>query len=107
MDTVDSTVLLESPCCSTDPHNTHKAHFLFELLCKTPVPAPLAIEIALHGRQHDVINLGTQNGGMCKKYGINKLHLQGKGSLGIGKVVLVNLEKFTHLINCEEVSNAL
>lgn len=35
--------------------------------------AEQAIELALHGRQHDVINFGTQTGGMCKKYGINKV----------------------------------
>ncbi|KAL6136940.1 hypothetical protein ACLB2K_062235 [Fragaria x ananassa] len=31
---------MESPG-STNPHNIRKAKFLFELLCKTPVPAPL------------------------------------------------------------------
>nr|XP_011465322.1 PREDICTED: uncharacterized protein LOC101314470 isoform X2 [Fragaria vesca subsp. vesca] len=71
MSTVDSTVLVVSPG-STDPDIMRKAKYLFKLLCKTPVPAPLAIELALHGRQHDLIKLGTQKGGMCKKYGINR-----------------------------------
>ncbi|KAL6143928.1 hypothetical protein ACLB2K_054623 [Fragaria x ananassa] len=93
MDTVDSTVIMESPG-STDPHNIRKAKFLFELLCKTPVPAPLAIEMALHGRQHDVINLGTQNGGMCKKYGINKEEFD-KFWRGL-KSCLKELEDLTH-----------
>nr|XP_011470809.1 PREDICTED: uncharacterized protein LOC101300778 isoform X2 [Fragaria vesca subsp. vesca] len=93
MDRVDSTVIMESPG-STDPHNIRKAKFLFELLCKTPVPAPLAIEMALHGRQHDVINLGTQNGGMCKKYGINKEEFD-KFWRGL-KSCLKELEDLTH-----------
>ncbi|PRQ18831.1 hypothetical protein RchiOBHm_Chr7g0210441 [Rosa chinensis] len=71
MSTVDSTVLVVPPC-STDPDIMRKADYLFKLLLKTPVPAPLAIELALHGRQHDLIKLGTQKGGICKKYGINK-----------------------------------
>ncbi|XP_040367611.1 uncharacterized protein LOC112175959 isoform X5 [Rosa chinensis] len=31
-----------------------------------------AIELALFGRKHDLIKLGTLKGGICKKYGINK-----------------------------------
>ncbi|XP_062009400.1 uncharacterized protein LOC133725985 [Rosa rugosa] len=71
MSTVDSTVLVVPPC-STDPDIMRKANYLFQLLFKTPVLAPLAIELALHGRQHDLIKLGAQKGGICEKYGINK-----------------------------------
>ncbi|XP_040367606.1 uncharacterized protein LOC112175959 isoform X3 [Rosa chinensis] len=67
----DSTVSLVLPW-STDPGIMHKADYLFKLLLKSPVPAPLAIELALFGRKHDLIKLGTLKGGICKKYGINK-----------------------------------
>nr|XP_011467776.1 PREDICTED: uncharacterized protein LOC105352407 isoform X2 [Fragaria vesca subsp. vesca] len=68
MSTVDSTVSV----VSTEPDIKRKAKYLFKLLFKTPVSAPLAIEMALHGRQHDHIKLKTHKGGLCKKYGIKK-----------------------------------
>ncbi|KAL6572849.1 hypothetical protein OROHE_002325 [Orobanche hederae] len=58
MSIVNSSVLVVSPC-STDPDMLHKAKFLFKLLHKTHVPAHLAMDLALHGRQHDLITLGT------------------------------------------------
>ncbi|KAL6526267.1 hypothetical protein OROMI_029907 [Orobanche minor] len=53
----DSKFSLVLPC-STDPEIRRKAVYLAKLLFQTPVPAPLAIELALYGRQHDRIKLG-------------------------------------------------
>ncbi|KAL6551657.1 hypothetical protein OROGR_007811 [Orobanche gracilis] len=93
MDTVDSIVLVESPS-STDPEITRRTNYLFELLCKTSVPAYLAIELAFHGRQHYVINFGTQTGGVCQNYGINKEEFE---ELWTGlKSCLKELEDLTH-----------
>ncbi|XP_004300424.1 PREDICTED: uncharacterized protein LOC101314470 isoform 2 [Fragaria vesca subsp. vesca] len=71
MSTVDSTVSLVLPW-TADLEITRKADYLFKLLFKTPVPARLAMELALGGRQHDLIKLGLQKGGICKKYGMKK-----------------------------------
>ncbi|KAL6526269.1 hypothetical protein OROMI_029909 [Orobanche minor] len=95
MSIINSTVLVVSPY-STDPDMLRKAKFLFKLLHKTPVPAPLAIDLALHGRQHDLIKLGTLEDGMCIEYRITKKKFyQQRRSL---KRSLKELEDLTHCI---------
>ncbi|XP_004300429.1 PREDICTED: uncharacterized protein LOC101291340 [Fragaria vesca subsp. vesca] len=73
LDLINRTLTISTTEASKEyPDAFEKARHLLQLLTTTNVPPALAIDLALNGKQHEFIEIGFQEGGLCSMYGIKK-----------------------------------
>ncbi|XP_061988425.1 uncharacterized protein LOC133706896 isoform X2 [Rosa rugosa] len=55
-----------------DPYLLDRARHLLQLLSTSLVPPYMALEIFQGSRQHEIMEIGDQQGGLCTKFGVKK-----------------------------------